>query len=88
MTGFKLFCANRDGCHMWGRKCSLFPEHLISAPFGEFMILPFHYNIHYIIYQSSDYVYGLMTLVCLPGLVLTVLSWTCFIEYIYTSNYY
>ena len=28
MTGFQLFCANRDGCHMWGRKCSLFPEHL------------------------------------------------------------
>ena len=20
---------NRDGCHMWDRKCSLFPEHLI-----------------------------------------------------------
>ena len=23
---------NRDGCHMWGMKCSLFPEHLISLP--------------------------------------------------------
>ena len=21
-------------CHVWGRKCSLFPEHLISLPFG------------------------------------------------------
>ena len=29
MTGFQLFWINRDGCHMWGRKCSLFPEHLI-----------------------------------------------------------
>ena len=27
-----LFFVNRDGCHMWGRKCSLFPEHLISLP--------------------------------------------------------
>ena len=25
MTGFQLFYVNRDGCHMWGRKCSLFP---------------------------------------------------------------
>ena len=32
--------------------------------------------IHYIICQSKDYVYGLMTLVCLPGLVLTAFSWT------------
>ena len=34
MTGFQLICVNRDGCHMWGRKCSLFPEHLISLPLG------------------------------------------------------
>ena len=25
---------NRDVCHMWGRQCSLFPEHLISLPLG------------------------------------------------------
>ena len=25
---------NRDGCLMWGRKCSHFPEHLISLPLG------------------------------------------------------
>ena len=64
MTGFQLFGVNRDGCHMWGRKCSLFPEHLISLPLGvhdftpfgsswfhslwEFMISPIHYM--YIIY--------------------------------------
>ena len=30
MTGLQLVCANRDGCHMWGRKFSLFLEHLIS----------------------------------------------------------
>ena len=23
------FIINRDGCYMWDRKCSLFPEHLI-----------------------------------------------------------
>ena len=34
MTGFQLFCVNRDGCHMWGRKCSLFPENLIPLPLG------------------------------------------------------
>ena len=34
MTVFQLFCVNRDGCHMWGRKCSLFSEHLISLPLG------------------------------------------------------
>ena len=48
MTGFQLFCVNCDGCHMWGRKCSLFPEHSFTV-FGEFMISSFHY------------VYGLMT---------------------------
>ena len=34
MTDFQFFCVNRDGCHMWGRKCSLFPEHMISLPLG------------------------------------------------------
>ena len=23
--GFQLLWPNRDGCHMWGRKCSLLP---------------------------------------------------------------
>ena len=23
---------NRDGCHMWEKKCAIFPEHLISLP--------------------------------------------------------
>ena len=36
--------------------------------------------IHYRICLSMDDVYGLMTLVCLPGLVLTALSWTYFID--------
>ena len=29
MTGFQLLCVNHDGCHMWGRKCSLFQVHMI-----------------------------------------------------------
>ena len=37
-----VVCENRDGCHMWDRKCSLFPEHLISLTL-EFMISPIHY---------------------------------------------
>ena len=38
------------------------------TPFGEFMISPIDYYIHYIICQFWDYVYGLMT-----GLF----SWIC-----------
>ena len=38
------------------------------TPFGEFMNSPSHY-IYITIYQSRDYVFGLMTLVCLHGLV-------------------
>ena len=50
------------------------------TPFREFTISPIHYNIHYRMCQSKDYVYGLMTylcawisliaLICLHGLVL------------------
>ena len=44
------------------------PEHLISLPW-EFMISPIHYAfIFYRMCQSQDYIYGLMALVCLPGL--------------------
>ena len=32
---------NRDGCHMWDSKCSLFLEHLISLPFGSSRFHPF-----------------------------------------------
>ena len=38
MTGFQLFC---DGCHMWGRKCSLFPEHMIPLLLGSSCFYPF-----------------------------------------------
>ena len=41
---FYLACS--DMVLMWDRKCSLFPEHLISLPFGEFMIAPIHCTIH------------------------------------------
>ena len=41
MTGFPLLVVNRDGCYMWGRKCSLFPEHLISLPLGSSWLHPF-----------------------------------------------
>ena len=38
---FPVIVANRDGCHMWGRKCSLFPEHLILLPLGSSWFHPF-----------------------------------------------
>ena len=41
---FRYVQVDRDGCHMWGWKYSLLPEHLISLPFGEFMISPIHYT--------------------------------------------
>ena len=48
---FPVIFSNRDGCHMCGRKCSVFLEHLISLPFGEFMISPIHHI--YIIYHMT-----------------------------------
>ena len=66
---FPVICVNRDGCHMWGRKCSLFPEHLIPLPLGIWLY------IHYIIGQSKD-----CSLINYSGLFTrTVLSWTYFI---------
>ena len=58
------------GIYMCGRKGSLFPEHLISHPLGSSW---FHHSlyIHYRMCQSKDYVYGLMTLGCLPGWLLS-----------------
>ena len=53
--GFQLYVLNRDGCHMWVRKCSLFPEHLIS---------PIHYNNTIIIINSN-----INTIVANMGLV-------------------
>ena len=44
MTGCQLF-VNHDGCHMWGRKCSLFPEHLISLHLGSSWFHPFRVYI-------------------------------------------
>ena len=38
---FPVIASNRDGCHMWGRKCSLFPEHLILLPLGSSWFHPF-----------------------------------------------
>ena len=62
MTGFQLFCVNRDGFHM-GQKMLTLSGHMITLPYtplGELMISPIHY-IHYRICQSLDYVYGLIT---------------------------
>ena len=59
VTGFQLLGVNRDGCHIWGKKCSLFPEHLISLPLGgSWFYLFIIYTLQNL---SKDYVYGLMT---------------------------
>ena len=42
MTGFQLFWVNRDGCHMWDRKCSSGTPDF--TPFGEFVILLIRYT--------------------------------------------
>ena len=62
MTGFQLFWVNRDGCHIWGRKCSLFLKHFIPLPLGSSWFRPV--NIIYITAFVS-----LRTMFCLPGLV-------------------
>ena len=41
ITGFQLICLNHDECHMWGRKCPLFLEHLISLPMRSSWFHPF-----------------------------------------------
>ena len=37
------------------------------TPFGEFMISPMHYIYITELVESWDHVYGIITLVCLPG---------------------
>ena len=50
MSGFQLFCVNRDGCPMWSRKCS----HLISLPLRSSWFYPFIiHRLHDIICQSK-----------------------------------
>ena len=44
MTDFQLVWVNRDGCHMFDRKCSLFPQRLIFTASGELMILLIRYT--------------------------------------------
>ena len=52
MTSFQLFGLNRDGCHIWGRKCSLYPKHLFLSLWG---VRDFTHSlyIHYILLNLS-----------------------------------
>ena len=54
MTGFQLIC-DRGGLYVGQEICTL-----SETPDLEFMISQIHY-IHYLIYQSTDYVDRLMT---------------------------
>ena len=49
---FLIFYVNRDGCHMWGRKCSLFPEHRFHSLSGVHDFTHSLY-IHYILLNLS-----------------------------------
>ena len=49
MISFRLFCLNHDGCHMWSRKCSLFPEHRSLLALGSSCFDSFAIYIHYIL---------------------------------------
>ena len=51
MTGFQLFGVGREGCHMWGGRCSPFPEHMLSLPLGGGAW--FHPFIVYILYVTD-----------------------------------
>ena len=50
---FPVIWVNRDGYHMWGRKCSLFPEHLIHSLWG---VHEFTHSLYIFIY-STNHVY-------------------------------
>ena len=57
MTGFQLFCVNRDGCCMWGRKYSTLSATPDFTPFVEFMVSPIHYVYIYIDIYGYRYIY-------------------------------
>ena len=56
LTGLQLFWVNRDGCHMWDRKCSLFLEHSLWGV-HDFTHSLYIYIVYYWICQFKDYVY-------------------------------
>ena len=58
MAGFQLFCCIVTGV-ICGAGHAHFPEHLISLPFGEFMILLIHCIYVYVHYGLMT-VYGLI----------------------------
>ena len=82
MTGFQLLWIVTGASCMWGQETHTLSGTPDFTYFGEFMTS----HIHYILYilhrmcQSWDYVYGLMTLVCLPGLVWLLCLRTYFIH--------
>ena len=65
--GSKLYC---DGCHMWGRRCWPFPEHLISPQRG-FTFTSCH-GFAVPILSVLDYSISMLILVCLFGWI-----WLC-----------
>ena len=68
MTGFQLFFDVVTVPHV-GQEMLTLSGTTDFTPLGEFMISPNRYTCIYIyiICQSWDYVYGLMSMVCLPG---------------------
>ena len=45
-----------DGCHMWGRKCSLFTEHLISLTYLLYItIVNFQYQEYFYVFMTGLY---------------------------------
>ena len=44
---FPISWMNRDGCHMWGRECTLFKDHMISLPLEVWFFHSFiRYTLH------------------------------------------
>ena len=69
---FPVMLVNRDGCHMWDRNCSRFPEHLLSLQCFYPFIVP---NLSVFnmtrVNDSGLFAWMLVWLLCL-GLILIV----------------
>ena len=98
---FPVILRNRDGCHMWGSKCSLSGT-LDLTPFGLNIFIRWNKHNLYNVCRVHDFAHSLYiyihyricqswdyvygSMVCLPELVLTTLSQTYCITCDWFSN--
>ena len=82
--GCPVIDVNRDGCQMWGRKCSLFPEHLTSLPLGSSWFTHSLYMHYIIVILRNMFLDWWLSIDCF---VVDVFSWTYCIITIKDNNF-